>query len=132
MEADQWLSIRKGASSIRFQKYPLATYIYCCSYILNLSIANSYSQVLVCNMMGSVSEVSRFFEHGRRQDKLAEMIEHELPDVKKKRVKRLCRTRWVKRHDALEVFVDLYPAIVQALHDIAYGEDSISWNRDSH
>ena len=61
---------------------------------------------------------------------MVEVIEHELPDVKKKRVKPLYRTRWVELHDALEVFVDLYPAIVQDLHDIAYGEDSVSWNRD--
>ena len=40
----------------------------------------------------------------------------------------LCRTRWV---DALEVLVELYPAIVQSLHDIAYREDSVSWNRDT-
>ena len=122
--------IRKGASTIILQKYPLATYIHCCSHLLNLSIASSCSQVLVRNMMGSISEVA-LFEHGKRQDKLEEVIERELPDVKKKRVKPLCRTRWVERHDALDVCVDLYPAIVQALHDIAHGEDSVFWNRDT-
>ena len=120
--------VRKGASSIIFKKYPLATYIHCCSHLLNLAIASSCSQPLVRNMMGSVSEVSKFFEHGKRQDKLAEVIECGLPEVKKKRVKPLCRTRWVERHDALEVFIDMYPAIVGSLHDIAYGEDAISWN----
>ena len=80
-------------------------------------------------MMGSVSEVSKFFEHGKRQDKLTEVIDHEFSDVKKKQVKPLCRTRWVKRHDALEVCVELYSAIVQSLHGIAYGEDSVSWKR---
>ena len=69
--------IRKGASSIILQKYPLASYVHCRSHILNLSIASSCSQVLVCNMMGSVSEVSKFFELRKRQ---AEVIEHELPE----------------------------------------------------
>ena len=123
--------IRKGASSIVLQKYPLATYIHCCSRILNLSIASSCSVVLVRNMMGTVSEVSKFFEHGKRQDKLEEVIESELPEVRKKRVKPLCRTRWVERHDSLEVFVELYPAIIGALSDIAYGKDSVSWNRET-
>ena len=50
---------------------------------------------------------------------------------RKKRVKPLCRTRWLERHDALEVFVDFYPATVVALRDIAYGEDSLSWNRET-
>ena len=132
MEVDQWLhGVRKDVSSIILEKYPLATYIHCCSHILNLSIASSCSEVLVRNMMGSVSEVSKFFEHGKRQDKMAEVIDHEFPEVKKKRVKPLCRTRWVEQHDALEVFVELYSAIVQSLHDIAYGEDSVSWNRDT-
>ena len=76
--------IRKGASSIILQEYPLATYIHCCSHILNLSIASSCSHVLVCNMMGVVSKVSKFFEHGKRQDKLIEVIQNELPEVKKK------------------------------------------------
>ena len=118
--------VRKGASSIILEKYFLATYIHCCSHILNLSIASSCSEVIVRNMMGRVSEVSKFFEHGKRQDKMAEVIDHEFSEVKKKRVKPLCRTRWVERHDALEVFVELYPAIVQSLHDIACGEDSVS------
>ncbi|KAL5496864.1 hypothetical protein EMCRGX_G013234 [Ephydatia muelleri] len=72
--------IRKGASCIVLQKYPLATYVHCCSHILNLSIASSCSVVLVRNMMGTVSEVSKFFEHGKRQDKLEEVIESELPE----------------------------------------------------
>ena len=62
--------IRKGASSIVIQKYPLAACIHCCSHILNLSIASSCSVVLVRNMMGTVGEVSKFFEHGKRQNKL--------------------------------------------------------------
>ena len=63
--------VRKGASSVILEKYPLATYIHYCSHILNLSIASSCSEVLVRNMMGSVSEVSKFFEQGKWQDKLS-------------------------------------------------------------
>ena len=77
-------------------------------------------------MMSSVSEISKFFEHGKRQDKLTEVINREFSDVKKKQVKPLCRTRWVERHDVLEVYVELYSAIVQSLYDIAYEEDSVS------
>ena len=69
-ESGSTAGIRNGASSIILRKYPLATYIHCCSHILNLSIASSCSEVLVRNMMGTVSEVSKFFEHGERQDKV--------------------------------------------------------------
>ena len=46
--------IRKGASSIIFKKYPLATYIHYCSHLLYLAIASSCSQPQVPNMLGSV------------------------------------------------------------------------------
>ena len=59
-----------------------------------------------------------------------EVIKCELPEVKK-RLKPLCRTRWVERHDAIEAFVDMYPAIVQAPRDVACGEDSVSWNTET-
>lgn len=38
--------VRKGASSIIFKKYPVATYIHCCSHLLNLAIASSCSEPL--------------------------------------------------------------------------------------
>ena len=74
--SESMAGVRKGASSEILEKYPLATYIHCCSHILNLSIASSCSEVLVRNIMGSISEVSKFFEHGKRQDKLVEVIDH--------------------------------------------------------
>ena len=123
--------IRKGASSIILEKYPLATFVHCSSHILNLAIASSCSEVLIRNMMGTVSEVSRFFEQGKRQDKLLEVIESKLPEAKRRRVRPLCRTRWVERHDVLEVFLELYPVIIESLHDIAFKKDSITWNRET-
>ena len=53
-------------------------------------------------MMGSVSKVCKLFEHGKRQDKLLEVIKKELPKVKKKRMKPLCGTRWLDRFDSLK------------------------------
>lgn len=120
-----------GASSIIVQRHPLAIFVHCCSHVLNLSIASSCSDVLVRNMMGSVSEVHKFFEHGKRQDKLTEVIEATMRDTKKVKIKSLCRTRWIERHNALEVFVDLYPAIIQSLRDISMMENSVKWNRET-
>ena len=74
--------VRKGFSSVILQKYPLATYVHCCSHVLNLSIASACSLPLVRNMMGVVSEVSKFYEHGKRQDKLVEVIENDFSPIK--------------------------------------------------
>ena len=36
-----------------------------------------------------------------------------------------------RKAHSLEVLVELYPAIIGALSDIAYGKDSVSWNRET-
>ena len=74
--------IRNGAISV-LQKYLLATYIHCCSHTLNLSITSSCFHMLVRNMLGSVSEVCKFFEQGKKPDKTSVRDRTELPDVKK-------------------------------------------------
>ena len=37
----------------------------------------------------------------------------------------------MERHDAFEVFVELYPAIIQSLVGIAAGGDTVTWSRDT-
>ena len=37
----------------------------------------------------------------------------------------------MERYDALEVFVELYPAIIQSLADIAEGKVSVNWSSDT-
>ena len=87
----------RGTSRYITQQHPFAVYVHCFSHTLNVAIANSCTIPLVRNMMGSVSE----FIHGKRQDKLDEVIESEYEDIsKKKQIKPLCRTRWVERYDA--------------------------------
>ena len=46
------------------------------------------------------------------------------------KLKEMCRTRWVERQDAFEVFVQLYHYVVKCLDDIS-GENSAFWNRDT-
>ena len=49
---------------------------------------------------------------------------------KRTKLKEMCRTQWVERQDAFEVFVQLYHFVVKCLEDIS-GENSASWNRDT-
>ena len=42
----------------------------------------------------------------------------------------LCKTRWVARIDALEVFFDLFPFVVQTLDTISEGS-AHGWNSES-
>ena len=58
-----------------------------------------------------------FFEWGpSKQQKVEESIEKLTTGTKRTKLNQLCRTRWVERHDAFEVFIDL-PAIIETLED---------------
>lgn len=67
--------------------------------------------------MGTADQVVKFFEYSPKKQKvLEEMIENAITcQSTRTKLKELCRTRWVERHDAFAVFVDLLPAITQAL-----------------
>jgi len=119
-----------GASAIISRQYPSAIFIHCVSHILNLSIAQSCTtSVLIRNTMGTLNEVSKFFEYGKRQHKLSEVIDNIRTDFKRKRLKSLCRTRWVERHPALQTFAELFPVIIKSLRDIALKKDTVQWDR---
>ncbi|KAH3888085.1 hypothetical protein DPMN_012109 [Dreissena polymorpha] len=46
-----------------------------------------------------------------------------MPDQPHRRkLKELCRTRWVQRHDAFEVFLDFLPATIDAIENILENE----------
>ena len=47
----------------------------------------------------------------------------------KVKLRELCRTRWVARNDAFNVFIDLYESIVSSLQEIRNSNDG--WNAQS-
>ena len=119
----------KGASSIILNKYPKATYVHCRSHVLNLSIVNACKMPLIQNMMGILLEICIFFKYSaKRQGLLEENITTICVESSKKKLINLCKTRWIARHDALRVFIELYQAILETMLDIY--EDK-SWNSES-
>ncbi|KAL5246021.1 hypothetical protein ACI65C_013429 [Semiaphis heraclei] len=75
------------------------------------------------NMLGIVSCVATFFSaSAKRADKLKSVIEADTTSnseqSKKMKLKKLCETRWVERHDALITFKSLYIYLVHALEDL--------------
>lgn len=58
------------------------------------------------------------YNYPKRQLALEKWIVEVLP--KRREVKELCQIRWVERHDAYDVFVDLFLAVVSCLEEIAH------------
>ena len=115
--------------------YPKAIYTHCSSHVLNLCIVKSIYLREVSNMMDVASSISRFFSNSpKRQlllDKYVEQIHSANSEIsKRKKLKDLCRTRWVERHNAFEAFWDLYEGIVSCFEEIIEAPAG-NWNRDT-
>ena len=112
-------------------QYPLALYLHRTSHSLNLAVVKSLDETSVRNMIGIVNRVSIFFSaHPKRQRKLEEAIDRTQSESAVKKLKDLCRTRWVERIDALNRFKSLHSSIVSCFETISV-EGSSSWTPDS-
>lgn len=113
--------IYRGAQAIINAEQPLAFYIHCASHRLNLSLGKACSVQAIRNVMGTIENVSSFLSHSSGRVLIMEKHVEDLymEPGKKKRLKPLCQTRWVERHDSVIVFYDLLPAIVASLNEIS-------------
>ena len=121
----------KGVAARISAKYPNALYTHCVSHRLNLCVMKCCSIREVNNMMQTSDTMSRFFSNSpKRQLALEQWISDILPEEKRKKMKEMCRTRWVERHEAFEVFLDLFMPTITCLEAIARSRPA-EWNRDT-
>lgn len=112
-------------------QYPLAMYMHCVSHCLNLAVVKSLQVTSVRNMMGVTDKVYVFFDaHPKQQGALDRAIEEIQPGSRVTKLKDLCRTRWVQRIDALQVFLSLHPSIVACMEDI-FSYSTALWTSDA-
>ncbi|XP_074658629.1 52 kDa repressor of the inhibitor of the protein kinase-like [Tubulanus polymorphus] len=108
--------------------FPLAVYTHCYSHCLNLILNDCAKSTLVRNMVDCAEKVYKFFDNSpKRTDYLENVIKEVCPSTKQ-RLKQMCRTRFVERHDAFEVFVELYPAIERCFSDMSTSQN---FNRET-
>ena len=116
----------KGVAARIYSQYPKALYTHCASHRLNLCVMKCCSVREVSNMMQTADKISRFFNNSpKRQILLEEWIESTLPENNRKKLKELCRTRWVERHEAFKVFSDPLLPIFCCFEAIVYSSSSV-------
>ena len=111
----------RGAAAIIQHDYPKALYVHCVSHVLNLCVVAACSIQATQNMYGVVEEICLFFNYStKRQQELQEQIEN-LPvgTTNKTKLMNLCKTRWVARIEAFEVFRDMLPVLISTLEVIS-------------
>lgn len=110
-----------GTQALILAQQPLAIYCHCFSHSLNLCISKSCELPAVRNMFGIVSKASVFFSiSAKRSNALKSTIaKSNLNETKKTKLKAMCPTRWVERHDSLLTFKELYEHVMNLLKDMA-------------
>ena len=112
-------SDKKGVQAEISKYAPDAEYQGCCLHSLNLVICHACKIQTIQNMMDSCRELYSFFDNSpKRQSFLNVVIDALSPESKKRKLKNLCKTRWVERHSTFETIFDLYECVVVTLNEI--------------
>ncbi|CAI6343853.1 unnamed protein product [Macrosiphum euphorbiae] len=112
----------KGVQAFISNKYPTAIYVHCVSHSLNLALSNAAEVVPIRNAFGIIQKIYTFFNTPKRQNVLQNNIETSTYNSNKTKLKQLCPTRWVERHDSVIIMKQMLLPVVAALEEIQ------SWN----
>ena len=123
----------RGVQGIICASCPKAFYVHCNAHILNLAIIKACSLLVIRNMACNITVTTNFFNYSPKRQRLLErFIEVNQPDVRKQKLRDLCRTRWIQCLEAYKAFMELYPSTVEALdvmlHEHAKREKCSEWN----
>ena len=139
---DTTSSMSSAANGVNGQfraSYPKAIYLPCNAHILNLCISASCKLQPIRNVIDTMNEAHLFFHYSpKRQAFFERVLEECCQDVKLEKLKGLCRTRWVERHEAYENFKELFPAVIMTMdmicHPHMYNNPSLNdwaWDRET-
>ena len=97
---------------------PLALYVLCSSHSFNLAVSDACGIPVVTNCMAVLSSAYDFFRHPKRTNLLEQSVEAVKPHATHTRLKKLCSTRWVERHESVLTFIELMGPVLHALEKI--------------
>ena len=69
--------------------------------------------------MDAIKAISCFFNMSpKRQEHLEKVIKGNFPEVTRKKLLDVCRARWLERMDGVDLFEDIFLAILMTLEEI--------------
>jgi len=120
-----------GAAAIVRGQYPKVIYTHCMAHHLNLSVVSACKMQNIQNMFDTIGEVNRSFEYSLKKEALlVQKVTDICPKSRHHKLLDVRKTRWIQCIDGLEVFLELYEAIVATLETIKANAER-SWNADS-
>ena len=121
----------RGTAACVLSIYPKVVYTHCAAHWLNLCIVKCCNICEVNNVIQTADKIAHFLKYSPKwQGALETWIDNLFPEEKRKKLEEMCKTRWVERHKAFEVFSDLFLPIVCCLEKISLSSIS-DWNSDT-
>ena len=138
------MSALGGVQGFIRKDFPYAFYVHCGPHAFNLSISKACGDITVkgdlmcfyfafsfgiivwCNFsFPFYHKCNRelFRESAKRTVLFENAIKVACPDSKRKKLLKLCTTRWSERSNSIESFVELLPAVYIALTNIIMGKE---------
>ena len=115
-------SQRVGVLAIIKESAPLALYFHCTVHALNLSTSRINSVECIRNTLGTMETIIVFVTDGAKRESLFKTVQEENNSSKHK-LKKICHTRFVERHVAVERFCNEIGSITEALQTMTHWED---------
>lgn len=109
----------RGVQAIIKDMYLKALYTHCVSHSLNLCLSDAKKSQDIRNAFGIISECCSFFNSSaKRTTVLKNKIKEIKPNSQSTKLKSLCETRWVLRHEAVMLFKEFVEPVVAALEEV--------------
>ena len=116
---------------ILLQSNKLALYMHCHSHRLNL-VVSSFTRIIsfrnVTDAIKAISYFSNLFP--KMQENLEKVIKKNFPEVTRKKLFNVCQTWWLECIDGVDLFEDLFLAIIMTLEDVIFNLEG-KYNKDT-
>jgi len=96
-------------------------YTHCCNHVFNLVISTSSQLPVIRNTVATISDICVFLPRSaQRVSMFQDNVESDVSGSasSRQKLKPICATRWVERHDWIIIFVTLLPAVVSTLEEL--------------
>ena len=118
--ASSMASQQVGVAAVVKAEAPHAEYFHCVMHMLNLCATKSTQVVSIRNCLDVIQQMTSFFNSSaKRVTHLeAEIAQADLEESKQRRLKTLCQTRFLERHEAVINTLSLLPYVIRVVENM--------------
>lgn len=108
-----------GVQNCIRKDYKTFKYVNCSANSLNLAVFYDCGVQPVRNVAGIIEKVSEILNTPKRQNKFTKQVGNmKTKNIHNEKLKQVCNTKWIERHDSVEVFDQLLPVVHKCLEEI--------------